>query len=327
MRVLKICLVFVTLIGLCCTNSKGQNISTKDSRKDSSRIYSEIWGFTKNGEKGINNEYEGLWRVYRTGSDFDVISNYSIFDLIFPIGNNKYFVCSFIDYNKKSTGYQWIVSFAVLEEIAEIIEYEQHGKGLTDVDTTIPKNYMKNFAPIIIRYDDLILKSYYKEFCDESSFDYKEYSESLQLLPQHDTNNAANKYFNKQNPDSSMDQYITVDPMEGLWYLTVDDAPASEEAFMETSAILIIGKDEKRNPGWYHVVLYYDSGDKGKGWICEWGAAEINDKELYVQLSSMSEGKPFSIVLNEKNGKRWLSVKHSTEQIKTGQFIRMLPLR
>jgi len=90
---------------------------------------------------------------------------------------------------------------------------------------------------------------------------------------------------------------------------------------------LFIGKDEKRNPGWYHVVIYYDSGDPERGWVCEWGAAEIAEKELYVQLSTMSEGKPYTIILKEEHGRRWIETTNEAATVKAKQFVRILPVK
>lgn len=332
MKRIVIMLLLDVLVLVACRNYKVYDTDKKNiisiTKSKYDQDYTEKWDLDFSGNSNRNNIYDGFWKTYKVYQNDYGISNYNMFNIMYNIKNNYWLVCSvFNGYRSFSNKYEWRLIFSAITEKDCIEGFETFEQGLTGIDNGLPDNYMCNFVSIMVLEDDEWLRSY---IADEFEGDFVGYvvpTESIKVFPKSRNTNLNFKIFAKQNPDPTLDQYITVDPMEGLWYLSSDDSSASEEAFMNTDAILIIGKDEKRNPGWYHVVLYYDSGDKDKGWICEWGAAEINERELYVQLSSMSEGKPFSIVFKEQDGRRWLSIDHRLKDIKSGEFVRILPLK
>ncbi len=329
-------LFFCLLMTFACLNGK----TTKEIRdndivnleeKNVKKKYEEIWNLDikRNGSNTFSS-YNGFWRATRVDyyiSDYP--KNFSIYELVFNFADNYYFICTlFNGIKKEDKKYHFIVGYSVLQEEDEyFFGTENYGEGLCYIDDGIPNNY-KYFFP---RYSGLTtgqeLVSMIEDGIPDGGIELIPFFNMKKIFPIKYAKISISEIFQKQESNETLDTLIRVDPLEGLWYIPTVQGEASEADFVNTKAILIIGKDEELNPGWYHVVIYYDSGDPERGWVCEWGAAEIAEKEIEVQLSSISEGKPYTITLKDENGRRWIETSNEAATVKGQQFIRILPLK
>ncbi len=328
-------LIVLILLSSCNGVSKNKNMQTSLSEASSNKQtnqtnvkkkYNEAWNINITGIRECNNDYEGFWRSYKKFQyDYDI--NYQYFEIFYNIKDNYFFNCFLMNgFEKNKNKYVWSLKFYFLvKREASFTEISENEASI--IEAGLPKNYNLTYKPLLVKDNDSYLQLYINAIIDGSVCGYDLLIESIKIFPVKELKVSPDEIFVKQNPYSDYNTLIRVDPLEGLWYIPTAQGEANEADFVNTKAILIIGKDEDLNPGWYHVVIYYDLGDPERGWICEWGAAEIAEREIEVQLSPISEGKPYTITLKEENGRRWIETTNQAATVKGKQFIRILPLK